>query len=143
MGLKTLPDIIPGSDGSGIVLSTGANVTSFKPGDRVVTHLVPSQFPSHPELYPLSDLSFPHMGHICAGLGQELDGTLTTHGLFKASCLVKLTGRVTFEQAATFPCSGITAWNAVMGLQGKQVKKGDWVLVQGTGGVSVAAMQVS
>ena len=109
----------------------------------MVTHLVPSEFPSHSELYSLSDSTLPHMGHICAGLGQELNGTLTTHGVFRESCLVKLEGNMAFEQAATLPCSGITAWNALMGLQGREVKKGDWILVQGTGGVSIAALQVS
>lgn len=83
------------------------------------------------------------MGHVCAGLGQELDGTLTTHGVFKESCLAKLRPEISFEQAATLSCSGITAWNAVMGLKGREVKKNDWVLIQGTGGVSIAAMQVS
>ncbi|OIW24696.1 NAD(P)-binding protein [Coniochaeta ligniaria NRRL 30616] len=48
---------------------------------------------------------------------------------------------MTFEQAATLPCSGLTAWNALMGLRGREVKAGDYVLVQGTGGVSVAALQ--
>jgi NADPH:quinone reductase-like Zn-dependent oxidoreductase len=38
-------------------------------------------------------------------------------------------------------CSGLTAWNAIFGLQGREVKAGDWVLIQGTGGVSVAALQ--
>lgn len=143
LGLKSSPNVVLGSDGAGIVLSTGCNVTTVSSGDRVVTHLVPSDFPAHSELYPLANSTLPHMGHICAGLGQELDGTLTTHGVFKESCLVKLGPTISFEQAATLSCSGITAWNALMGLKGREVKKNDWILVQGTGGVSIAAMQVS
>jgi NADPH:quinone reductase-like Zn-dependent oxidoreductase len=135
--------VIPGSDGAGVVINTGTKVTAIAPGDRVVTHLVPSEFPAHTELYPLAETTLPHMGHICAGLGQELDGTLTTRGVFKESCLARLGRELSFEQAATLSCSGITAWNALMGLRGREVRKDDWVLIQGTGGVSIAAMQVS
>jgi NADPH:quinone reductase-like Zn-dependent oxidoreductase len=46
-----------------------------------------------------------------------------------------------FEEAATLTCSGLTAFNALFGLRGREVKAGDWVLVQGTGGVSIAALQ--
>ena len=48
-----------------------------------------------------------------------------------------------FLQASTLTCSGLTAWNALFGLEGLKPKKGDWVLIQGTGGVSIAALQVS
>lgn len=138
MGLKSIPDLIPGSDGAGVVLRTGANVTSLSPGDRVVTHMVPE---TSEQLTALDDATFPSTPHICAGLGQGLNGTLATHGVFRESCLAKFGSNLTFEEAATLTCSGITAWNAVMGLQSKAVKKGDWVLVQGTGGVSIAALQ--
>lgn len=48
-----------------------------------------------------------------------------------------------FLQASTLTCSGLTAWNALFGVESLKPKKGDWVLVQGTGGVSIAALQVS
>jgi len=49
---------------------------------------------------------------------------------------------LTFEQASTLTCSGLTAWNALFGGRGGGLKAGDTVLTQGTGGVSVAALQV-
>ncbi|KAF4125476.1 Alcohol dehydrogenase GroES-like domain [Geosmithia morbida] len=139
--LKTRGSVIPSSDGSGVVLKTGRNIPStlFKPGDKVVTHMTS-------ELYgdsSLGDDEMPAFGHICSGLGQELDGTLTTQAVFHRSCLVKFGGDVSFEEAATLSCSAITAWNSLFGLRGHEVKKGDWVLVQGSGGVSVAALQFS
>ncbi|KAK3948341.1 zinc-type alcohol dehydrogenase-like protein-like protein [Pseudoneurospora amorphoporcata] len=140
LGLKSKPNAIPGSDGAGIVTQVGAQVQSLKPGDRVVTHMLPRHF-EDASLSEIDDLALPHMGHISAGLGQNLDGTLATHGVFPESCLCKLPGDLSFEEAATLTCSGITAWNALMGLEGKKVRAGDWVLVQGSGGVSVAALQ--
>ncbi|KAI9163902.1 Zinc-type alcohol dehydrogenase-like protein [Paramyrothecium foliicola] len=141
MGFKASPDLIPGSDGAGVVLKTGSNVKSVAPGDRVVTHMVPESFDDDDRLTPLDDETLPSMAHICAGLGQGLNGTLATHGVFRESCLAKFSGKMSFEEAATLTCSGITAWNALMGIEGRKVKKGDWVLVQGTGGVSIAALQ--
>jgi len=142
MGLKSSPGLVPGSDGAGVVLRTGSDVKTVTVGDRVVAHMVPETFPGT-QLTALDDLALPSMAHICAGLGQGLNGTLGTQGVFRDSCLVKFGDNLSFEEAATLTCSGITAWNAVMGLKGRAVREGDWVLVQGTGGVSIAAMQVS
>ncbi|KAK7222234.1 hypothetical protein V2G26_010237 [Clonostachys chloroleuca] len=139
-GLVAPPGAIPGSDGAGVVVKIGSQVQNLQPNDRVVTHMVPDKFPAD-ATPPLGDDELPGWSHICAGLGQEMNGTLTTYGVFPESCLVKFGDGMSFEEAATLACSGITAWNALMGLEGKQVKKGDWVLVQGSGGVSVAALQ--
>jgi NADPH:quinone reductase-like Zn-dependent oxidoreductase len=136
-----VPHVIPGSDGAGVILRVGSSVHGLAQGDSVVTHLVPEHFSSD-ELYNLDDNSLPLMGHINAGLGGAIDGTLTTHAILPASCVVKFDSQaLSFEEAATLSCSGLTAWNALMGLPGRQVKKDDWVLVQGSGGVSVAALQ--
>ncbi|KAJ5735986.1 zinc-binding alcohol dehydrogenase-like protein [Penicillium malachiteum] len=51
--------------------------------------------------------------------------------------------KLDFLQASTLTCSGLTAWNALFGVEGYKPRKGDWVLVQGTGGVSIAALQVA
>ena len=139
--MKSSPEVIPGSDGAGVVLRTGSGVKSLAPGDRVVTHMVPETFEDG-RLPPLDDSTLPSMAHICAGLGQGMSGTLCMQGVFRESCLVKFKDNLSFEEAATLTCSGITAWNALMGLEGRTIKKGDWVLVQGTGGVSIAALQV-
>lgn len=135
------PQAIPGSDGSGVVLQAGAN-TAFAPGDRVVTFLCPEKFQDE-SLPDVDDTTLPKMAHISSGLGQGVNGTMTTIGVFPQSCLAKIGDGISFEEAATLSCSGITAWNALMGMRGREIKGGDWLLVQGTGGVSVAAMQVS
>jgi NADPH:quinone reductase-like Zn-dependent oxidoreductase len=114
------------------VVDIGKSVKKFQKGQRVVTHLVPG----------LPDDEWPKFESINKGLGQTLDGTLCEFGLFHESCLVEAPSNLNFEQAATLTCSGLTAWNALFGLKGREVKTGDWVVVQGTGGVSIAALQV-
>ena len=91
----------------------------------------------------IGSTTFPTMASISSGMGEQVDGTLTEYAIFPQSCLVHAPKNVSFEQAATLTCSALTAWNAVMGLKGREVNRGDWVLVQGSGGVSVAALQVS
>lgn len=82
------------------------------------------------------------MVEICAGLGQQVHGTLQEYGVFDESALVHMPKNLSFEEASTLTCSGLTAWNALFG-GGRSLGKGDTVLTQGTGGVSIAALQVS
>lgn len=91
----------------------------------------------------IADDAMPTFEDVCSGLGQKLNGTLCRRGVFHHTALVPMPRNMAFEEAATLTCSGLTAWNALMGMPGREVMKGDWVLVQGTGGVSVAALQVS
>lgn len=84
---------------------------------------------------------YPTFSDICAGLGHGIDGTLRQYGHFDQAALVKAPNSLSFEEAATLTCSGLTAYNALFGLRGREVHTGDWVLVQGTGGVSIAALQ--
>lgn len=76
------------------------------------------------------------------GLGQGVDGTLRQIGVFSETSLVKMPANLNFLQAATLTCSGLTAWNALFGVEGRGPRAGDTVVVQGTGGVSIAALQV-
>lgn len=85
---------------------------------------------------------YPTMEHISNGLGQTLNGTLQEYGVFMETGLVHMPKNLTFEEAATLTCSGLTAWNVLFG-GGRKLEKGDGVLTQGTGGVSIAALQVS
>ena len=126
-------DIIPSSDGAGIVLAVGSSVKDYKEGDKVVTHLAPE----------IPDDQWPTFADITAGLGQQKHGTLTQYGVFTQSALVHMPKGPTFAEACTLTCSALTAWNALFGLKGRELTKGDWVLIQGTGGVSIAALQVS
>ncbi|ROT39584.1 putative alcohol dehydrogenase [Sodiomyces alkalinus F11] len=130
------PNVVPGSDGAGIVKAVGPSVTGFQPGDRVVTHLTPNVVDSAGDDAPAT---FSDIGR---GLGQTVDGTLRTEGVFASHALVRAPESLDcWLRTATLTCSGLTAWNALFGLRGREVRAGDWVLVQGTGGVSVAALQ--
>jgi NADPH:quinone reductase-like Zn-dependent oxidoreductase len=81
------------------------------------------------------------MVEISSGLGQAIHGTIREYGVFHENILVHMPKNLSFEQAATLTCSGLTAWNALFG-GGRGPRKGDTILTQGTGGVSIAALQV-
>ncbi|KAJ4326299.1 hypothetical protein N0V84_003165 [Fusarium piperis] len=125
----TLP-FVPGSDSSGIALAVGSKVTSISKGDRVCTLF--NQLHQTGELTPDGAAS---------GLGGAIDGTLCNYGVFPEHGLVQAPQSLTPIEASTLTCAPLTAWNALYGLQSKAVIAGDWVLTQGTGGVSLAAIQ--
>jgi NADPH:quinone reductase-like Zn-dependent oxidoreductase len=114
-------DTIPLSDGAGEVVSVGAGVRSLKVGDRVVATFTQGRPPD--------------------ALGSPLDGVLTEFAAFDEDGLLKIPPHLSFEEAATLPCAGVTAWNALM--EGKTLRAGETVLTLGTGGVSVIALQLA
>jgi NADPH:quinone reductase-like Zn-dependent oxidoreductase len=116
-------DTIPLSDGAGEVLSIGSSVTRFKPGDRVVA-------------------TFFQPGTPPAALGSPLDGMLAEQVALNEDGLVSIPDHLTYEEAACLPCAGVTAWHALF-RAGRPMKAGDIVLVLGTGGVSIAALQLA
>ena len=120
-------DVIPLSDGAGEVVSIGAGVSRFRPGDRVAGAFF-QVWKEGPKV------SLP------PALGVPLDGTLAEYICLHEDGVVALAPNLSFEEAATLPCAGVTAWNALMVI-GNRVKAGDTVLCQGTGGVSMLAMQ--
>ncbi|KAI1392705.1 zinc-binding dehydrogenase [Hypoxylon trugodes] len=122
--------VVPGSDGAGTVIAIGKRVSRFKPGDKVITVLTP----------PLIAGSFKEQ-FLKFGLGASVDGTLRSVGAFDEHGLVAMPKGLSFTEAATLSCAGLTAWNALFGCSGRQVRAGDWVLTQGTGGVSIFAIQ--
>jgi NADPH:quinone reductase-like Zn-dependent oxidoreductase len=122
-------DTIPCSDAAGEVVAIGANVTRFKPGDRVI----PSFFQVWIDGAPPK----------CRrALGSPLDGTLAEFVSLHEDGWVAMPTNLSFEEAATLPCAGATAWNALM-IAGTRVKPGDTVLCLGTGGVSMFALQIA
>ncbi|KAK2011695.1 zinc-binding dehydrogenase [Colletotrichum eremochloae] len=123
-------NVVPGSDGAGTVLAVGKDVTRFKPGDKVITVLSPIYLGG-----PVTD------DITKCGLGGSIDGTFRTAGVFSEQGLVAMPEALTFIEAASLSCAGVTAWNALFGLPGKRVSPGQWVLTQGTGGVSIFAIQ--
>jgi NADPH:quinone reductase-like Zn-dependent oxidoreductase len=110
------------------VVNVGSKVTRFKPGDKVVT-LFNQAHQAGPVTIEASR----------SGLGGALDGTLRQHGVFAETGLVALPQNLNYLQGATLTCAALTAWNALYGL--KPLKPGETVLVQGTGGVSLFALQ--
>ncbi len=118
------------SDGAGEVLTVGNQVTACKPGDRVVAGFF-RDWMDGPLTHEASNTA----------LGGAIDGVLTTHIVLPEHALVKFPEGMTFEEAATLPCAGVTAWNALVSLG--HTGKVDTVLILGTGGVGVFALQIA
>ncbi|MEM8814178.1 MAG: NAD(P)-dependent alcohol dehydrogenase [Pseudomonadota bacterium] len=121
--------VIPCSDGAGIVVSVGAGVTAFKPGDRVVSVFMSA--------WPAGSPTSAMLGETRGGPGG--DGFLTTHTVCDAHALLSIPETLSLNEAATLPCAAITAWNAV--IAETDLPPGGTVLVQGTGGVAIFAAQ--
>lgn len=89
------------------------------------------------------DDAFAGMDDVLPMLGQGIDGTLRSMGVFSEKALVHAPKSVDWLSAATLTCTWTTAWNILRGLKGKQAGPDSWVLVQGTSGVSIATLQVA
>ena len=120
--------LIPLGDGAGEVAELGAGVTSWQRGDRVIACLMPN--------WQGGEMSEEKSA---ASLGGSIDGCATEYRVFPATGLVRTPEHLSDIEAATLPCAALTAWSAVIS-QG-QVGPGDIVLTQGTGGVSLFALQ--
>jgi NADPH:quinone reductase-like Zn-dependent oxidoreductase len=119
---------IPLSDGAGEVVAVGPGVTRWKAGDRVMATF----FANWADGRPPADR---------AARGGEIDGLLADRVVLNEDGLVRIPEHLSFEQAATLPCAGLTAWNGLTrpGLPGPD----HTVLVQGTGGVSIFGLQIA
>jgi NADPH:quinone reductase-like Zn-dependent oxidoreductase len=127
MGGASLP-LIPFSDGAGIVEAVGDGVSGVKAGDKVCP------------LFFQSWLTGPITAESRnAALGGSVPGVLQEHMLLAADGVIPFPDHLSFEEAATLPCAGLTAWRAVA--IEAPVGPGDIILVQGTGGVSIFALQ--
>ncbi|KAE8397876.1 GroES-like protein [Aspergillus pseudonomiae] len=120
-GLTIKDNIVPASDGAGVVEAVGSQVCNLKPGDKVCTHMTTHMADDTPATF----------ADIGAGLGQHVDGTLQSHGIYHETSVVKMPDNLSFEEAATLTCSGLTAWNALFGLKGREPKKGSFALASG------------
>lgn len=120
---------IPMSDGAGIVEAVGPGVSHVQPGDRVMSCFFPHWADGRAD-DPTKLRGVP---------GDNVDGFAAETVTMLASAFTSMPEGYTFEQAATLPCAAATAWRALM-VEAK-VKAGDTVLVQGSGGVSVFALQ--
>jgi NADPH:quinone reductase-like Zn-dependent oxidoreductase len=127
--LETDDGRIPMSDGAGVVEAVGAGVTEFKPGDKVISCFFPHW----------ADGRADSLAKVGGVPGDNVDGFAAETVTMTASAFTLMPADYSFEQAATLPCAAATAWRALM-VEAK-VKPGDTVLVQGSGGVSVFALQ--
>ena len=118
---------IPCSDGAGEVVSVGDAVHSLKVGDRVAGIFMQNWLDGPPT-----------PAKVKGALGGDIDGMLAEYVLLNETGLVAIPQYLTYEEAATLPCAAVTAWNA---LAAGGVKPGGTVLIQGTGGVSIFALQ--
>lgn len=126
---KTIEDIFPGSDGSGEVVAVGSRVIRFKKGDRVVTAFYQDFFGG----------PAPTAANSEKALGGSVHGTFRQYGTFDEQGLLPLPRNLDYLEGATLSCAALTAWNSLNGLQ--HINSGDCVLAQGTGGVSLFAVQ--
>lgn len=129
-GYFPVPDgRIPLSDGAGVVTEVGAGVTEFKAGDTVVSTFHPAWLDGHIERTQLTT----------SPGGATVDGFACEYVTRDAQQFTHAPKGLSHAQSATLPCAGVTAWRAV--ITDGQVKPGAWVLIQGTGGVSLFALQ--
>ena len=124
----TKADLIPLSDGAGEVVEIGPGVTHFSVGDKVAGNFTQRWYGGQPA---------PENGNYA--LGGTADGMLAEYVVLEEQGAVKLPPNLSLEEGATLPCAGVTAWHAVV--EYGRAKAGDVVLVQGTGGVSIFALQ--
>ena len=122
--------LVPLSDGAGEVAAVGADCTKFAVGDRVAGIFMQS--------WIAGEMVDADAG---SSLGGGLQGVLSEYRVFEESGLVHLPAHLSFEEAATLPCAAVTAWNALYGLA--KLEAGQTVLVLGTGGVSIFALQLA
>lgn len=128
VGPPLRPGLIPLSDGAGEIVEIGAGVQRCQPGERVAAIFRQDWLDGE---YRLEGAA--------TDLGGGADGMLSEYVLLHEDGVVPLPPSLSWEEGATLPSAGVTAWNAVVG-KGR-VAAGETVLVQGSGGVSVFALQ--
>ncbi|KAL3419816.1 zinc-binding alcohol dehydrogenase [Phlyctema vagabunda] len=120
--------VVPASDGAGEIIAVGSKVTRFQPGAKVVTLFNQAYY---------GGLHTPET--VGSGVGGVVDGTLRQYGVFNEQGLVEMPSTLSYAEASTLPCAAVTAWNSLYGL--RPLAPGEIVLTQGTGGVSIFALQ--
>lgn len=121
--------LIPNSDGAGEVVAVGDGVTRVAVGDRVAGIFAQGWIEGRPNRQKVGKTT----------LGSPLDGMLTEFRVLDAEGVVPIPEHLSFEEAATLPCAGVTAWSALY--RHGNLQPGETVLVLGTGGVSMFALQ--
>ncbi|KAI8582366.1 hypothetical protein K450DRAFT_293932 [Umbelopsis ramanniana AG] len=128
LGFKT--SLVPCSDACGEVVQVGSQVKDLQVGDRVISLF-------------MQDLLYGDIKESDSSLGGAVDGVLQEYLIFAENNVVKIPQKSTMtdSEAASLVCAGTTAWNALYGL--RPLKPGQTVLAEGTGGVSIIALQIA
>ncbi len=121
---------VPLSDGAGLIHSTGEGVTEFKVGDRVAAIFMQNWLDGAPSAKKYR-----------GALGGDIDGMAGQYVLLDARGVIQVPSYLSFAQAATLPCAAVTAWAALH--KTGPLPSGSTVLIQGTGGVSIFALQLA
>jgi NADPH:quinone reductase-like Zn-dependent oxidoreductase len=121
-------DLIPLSDGAGEVVAVGPGVSRVKTGDRVAGCFMQKWIGGAIDESAQA-----------SAMGGAIDGMLTEMAVLEEDGVVKLPAGLSFEEGATLPCAAVTAWHALVEIG--NLKAGDIVLIQGSGGVSIFALQ--
>lgn len=126
--------LVPCSDMCGEIAAVGANVTAWKTGDRVLSTFIPSHQTGQIKAHDMA-----------SGMGLPLEGVLQDYRVFPATGIVRAPDYLSDEEASCLPIAAVTAWMAVNGMRplGQSGGKGETVLVQGTGGVSISGLQIA
>ena len=122
--------LVPVSDGAGEVVATGSAVTRFHVGDRVAGIFFQDWISGRAPANAAQ-----------SALGGFIDGMLSQYVALEESGVVKIPATLSYEEASTLPCAGVTAWNGLF-TRGR-IKPGDYVLLEGTGGVSLLGLSLA
>jgi len=122
--------LVPCSDGAGEVIAVGEHVTRFRPGDGVAAAFYPSWIDGEPT-----------PDKVARGLGGGRDGVLAQEVVLHEDAWFAIPPHLSYVEASTLPCAGVTAWNALFVAGG--LARGDSVLILGTGGVAIWALQLA
>lgn len=123
------PNRVPMSDGAGEIAEVGDGMEEWQVDDRVAGLFMQDWLGGEVEAR-----------YADSAMGGAIDGVLSEHRIFEAHGVIRLPEHLSFAEGATLPCAALTAWNALY--QGQRpLKSGDSVLLLGTGGVSIFALQ--
>ncbi|KAL4806253.1 hypothetical protein BDV18DRAFT_160320 [Aspergillus unguis] len=127
-------DLVPTSDMCGVITEVGEGVAKWKKGDRVLSTFLPD----HQTGQVVEKM-------MASGMGLPQPGVLATYRAFPEYALVRAPSYLSDEEASTLPIAAVTAWMAINGMRpmGQSGGKDEYVLLQGTGGVSVSGLQIA
>ena len=129
-GIPVMNGLIPMSDGAGEIIAVGENAGNWKVGDKVMSMFFPNWRDGKATIRKMMFIS-----------GETIDGCIAEKGPVKANSITKMPEGYSFAEAATLPCACLTAWRGLI-TEGR-LKPGEKVLIEGTGGMSVFALQLA